>query len=77
MTKRNGQHDPNVTSLDEARRRAAQKSKQDKQQKPGLNAGGPRTVRSMIVGGVIIAMALCFIASFFVDASQLIGGGGV
>lgn len=73
MTKGNGEHDPNVTSLDEARRqradqeRAAQKAKQEKQQQ-GTSASGPRTLRGMLIGGVIIAMALGFIASLFVLA---------
>ena len=76
MTKSNGQHDPNVTSLDEARRRAAQKADQEKQQQ-GSSASGPRTLRSMLIGALIIAMAIGFIASLVMRASESVGGGGV
>ena len=64
MSKANGHRDPNVTSLDEARRRAAEKAKEEKRggkpswRGPPVPPSGPRTSRDWIIGGAIIAMAI-------------------
>ena len=68
MTFRNGHDgpkDPNVASLDEARRRAAEKKKSEARASTGR---GPRTTRDWIIGGVIIAMAVGLIASLVMSA---------
>ena len=64
MSKTNGHRDPNVTSLDEARKRAAEKAKAEKRagkpswRGPPMPPSGPRTSRDWIIGGIIIVMAL-------------------
>ena len=67
MTKSNGQNDPNVTSLDEARRRAAQKAKAEPRADGARSAN---SVRDWVIGGIIVAMAIGFIASFFVSGPR-------
>ena len=72
MSKFNGHNDPNVTSLDDARRRAAEKAKS------APRAGdlrGPRTTRDWLIGGVIIAMAIGFVVSLVMRAAAMSGGG--
>ena len=70
MSLKNG-HDSggdNVTSLDEARRRAAQKARDEKRA-----AGGARmmSTRDLLIGGLIVVMAIGYIASFFVGTPQV------
>ncbi len=62
MSKGNGHGDPNVTSLDEARRRAAEKAKAEKRAAGGR---GPSTMRDWVIGGMIVLMAIGYIASLF------------
>ena len=70
MTLKNGHDDPNVTSLDEARRRAVEKAKvakrAGKQSWTGPNPGpqGPRTPRDWLIGGLFIVMALAVVVWF-------------
>ena len=71
MSKGNGQRDPNITSLDEARRRAADKAEAAKRAAarsawtgPPAGPTSPRTARDWLLGGVMIAMALGALASF-------------
>ena len=71
MSKGNGQSDPNITSLDEARRRAADKAKAAKRAAappawtgPPAGPTSPRTARDWLLGGVMIAMALGALATF-------------
>ena len=75
-----GPKDENVASLDEARKRAAEKAKAakraGKQSWTGPNPGiqGPRTGRDWIIGGLLVAMAFAVVVWFvmkFVPA----GGG--
>ena len=78
MTFRNGHDgpkDPNVASLDDARRRAADRKKADARASTGR---GPRTTRDWIIGGVIVAMAFALIASWVMSIAPatLPGGGG-
>lgn len=64
MTERgNGSDRPNVTSLAEARKRAEAKAKAERRASP---AAGPRSVRDLVVGGTIIAMAVGFVVSLVV-----------
>jgi len=58
----------NVTSLEEARRRAASKAKAE-----ARAARGARTpsLRDWIICGVIVAMAIGYIASLFVGTPQV------
>ncbi len=72
MAKANGHQDPNVTSLDDARRRAAEKAKSAPR---AAGAHGQRTTRDWIIGGVIIAMAIGFVASLVMHAAAMFGGG--
>ena len=80
MTLKNGHDDPNVTSLDEARRRAAEKAKAAKragrQSWTGPNAGpqGPRTPRDWLMGGFFIAMALAVVVWFVMKFVPSSGG---
>jgi hypothetical protein len=67
-----GDGDGKVHSLDEARRRAAQKAKA--QSKAAPSAGRPNTARDWIFGGVMLAMAVAGLASFFMDMT---GGAAV
>ena len=64
MSFKNGRDhaDDNVTSLDEARRRATEKAKAERRAARGLQ---PRSARDWIIGGIILAMALGYFASFF------------
>jgi hypothetical protein len=55
MNKANGQHDPQIASLEEARRRAAQKAKA--KQATDLPVGQSR-LRDWLIGGIILAMAI-------------------
>ncbi len=70
MSQGNGHDDPRIASLDEARRRAAEKAKAAKRAgKPswtGPDPGpqGPRTSRDWVIGGILIVMALSLIASW-------------
>ena len=80
MTLKNGHDDPNVTSLDEARRRAAEKVKAakraGKQSWTGPNPGrqGLRTPRDWLIGGLFIAMALAVIVWFAMTFVPSAGG---
>jgi hypothetical protein len=58
----NGPDDDNVTSLDEARARAAAKAKAEKR---AVSGRGPNTPRDWIIGGMIVLMALGYVASLF------------
>ena len=80
-----GQHDEgggNVTSLDEARKRAAEKAKAEARAKRAraMGAGeverGPRTLKDWIIGGTIILLALSFILSLLMPLFSKSGGGG-
>lgn len=62
MNKPNGHQDPNVTSLDEARKRAAAKAKAEKR---AVSGRGPNTPRDWVIGGMIVLMAIGYIASLF------------
>jgi hypothetical protein len=62
MAKGNGHQDPRVTSLDEARRRAAQKAKVA-EIAARAGAKGPRTWRDLLIGGIAILMAIGFLVS--------------
>ena len=70
MSKTNGHRDPNVTSLDEARKRAAEKAKAEKRggkpwwRGPPMPPSGPRTSRDWILGGVVIVMAIGLLVWF-------------
>jgi anti-sigma factor RsiW len=81
MAKGNGHSDPRVTSLDDARKRAAEKAKAEKRAGqpswtgPNLGPQGPRTMRDWIIGGVIIVMALGFVVSLVMRGAQMFGGG--
>jgi hypothetical protein len=55
MTKTNGHQDPRIASLDEARKKAAQKAKADQELS---RPGGARTGRDWLIGGLFIAMAI-------------------
>ncbi len=68
MSNKNGRGhaDHNVTSLDEARRRAAAKAKEEKQAARGARAP---SLRDWVIGGLVIAMALGYFASLFAGAS--------
>ena len=77
----NGHDDEKVASLDDARRRAAEKAKAaSRAGKPswtGPDAGpqGPRTTRDWVIGGIIIAMAVAFVGSLVMRATQSVSGG--
>ena len=55
-----GPKDENVTSLDEARKRAAQKKKVAAR---AVGPSGHRTARDWVIGGLFIAMAIGLIVS--------------
>lgn len=59
----NGAEDPKVASLEDARRRAAAKAKAERRAAGGR---GTRSVRDLVVGGAIIAMAVGFVVSLVV-----------
>lgn len=71
MTKNGRDHtDDNVTSLDEARRRAAAKAKEEKQAARGARAP---SLRDWVIGGLVIAMALGYFASLLIGTSSVNG----
>ncbi len=70
MNKGNGHSDPNVASLDEARRRAAEKAKAEQR---AVSGRGPNTLRDWLIGGLVVLMAIGYIASLFAGGK----GGGV
>ena len=75
MSLLNGQGQPkdeNVASLDEARKRAANKKKMETR---ASQPGGPRTARDWIIGGLFIAMALGLIVSLVMRFMPASGGG--
>ena len=77
MTARNGHDtpkDPNVASLDEARRRAAEKRKAEARTSDDRDLPTPR---DWIIGGAIIAMAVGTIVSVIVSYWPVNGGGGL
>ena len=63
MSKGNGHQDPKVASLEEARRRSAEKEKVAKRAAAGQ--GGTRSMRDWVIGGIIVLMAIGYIASLF------------
>jgi F0F1-type ATP synthase assembly protein I len=72
MNAPNGHDNSNVKSLEEARQRAAEKAKAEKRAARGQQAA---SVRDWIIGGLVLAMALGYFASFFVEAPGLGGAG--
>jgi hypothetical protein len=72
MSKGNGHSDPRVTSLDEARKKAAEKAKAAPR---AAGDHGPRTMRDWIIGGAIIAMAVAYLVHLVMSAAQTMGGG--
>lgn len=66
MAGANGHDNSNITSLEEARKRAAEKAKAEKRAARGLQ---PRTWRDWVIGGLVLAMALGYFASLFAGAS--------
>ncbi|HPG88654.1 MAG TPA: hypothetical protein PLD46_03300 [Hyphomicrobium sp.] len=73
MSEPNGHDHNNVSSLDEARRRAAEKVKAERRAAAGSRA--PASARDWLIGGLIIVMALGYIASFFVETATVTAGG--
>jgi len=81
-----GQHDEEdnkVTSLEEARKRAAEKAKAAARAKRTGVLGGslpgngePRTLKDWIIGGLFILMALALIVSFVLSFLASVKGGG-
>ena len=67
MNKGNGHDDPKVASLEEARRRAAAKAKAEQR---AVSGRGPNTMRDWIIGGMIVLMAIGYVASLFVGVSK-------
>jgi hypothetical protein len=72
MSVSNGHDHTNVASLEEARKRAAAKAKG---RKSAAQPDGPATARDWVIGGVIIAMALGFIATLVMRTAHMFGGG--
>ena len=71
-----GDERPNVASLDEARKRAAEKAKAEKRAQSGsVMRGGPRSPRDWLIGGLIVVMAVGYIASFFIGTEPVMTGG--
>lgn len=70
MSKANGHDTSKVTSIEEARKRAAAKARAEKRAARGQQASN---VRDWIIGGIILAMALGYLASFFVGVPGLSG----
>ena len=70
MNEPNGRDNSNVTSIEEARKRAAEKAKAEKRAARGQQ---PSSVRDWIIGGILLAMALGYLASFFVGVPGLSG----
>lgn len=81
MSKSNGKERPNVESLDDARKRAAEKAKAasraGKQSWTGSDAGpqGPRTTRDWLIGGLTIAFAVGFVAWMLMNLTNAVSGG--
>ena len=73
MNLRNGHDQPNVTSFEEAKKRAAAKAKAEKQ--AAASPGGPRTMRDWIIGGVIIALAVGYLVHLIMSAAHFVAGG--
>jgi F0F1-type ATP synthase assembly protein I len=73
MTAPNGHDRGNVSSLEEARRRAAEKAKAEKRAARSASGGGANTLRDWIIAGLVVAMALGYIASLFAGASGVNG----
>ncbi len=70
-----------VHSLDDARRRAAEKAKAERRAS-GRSGPRPRTARDLVIGGLMLAMAIAGLASFFIDmtggaAVSVPAGGGM
>ncbi len=59
MTKGNGNHDPNVTSLDEARR---QRADQEREANRAARTASGGTFGQRVFGIVMVAMAIGFVA---------------
>jgi hypothetical protein len=72
MTKGNGHQDPRVTSLDEARKKAAEKAKAAPRP---AGERGPRTTRDWLIGGAVIAMAVAYLVHLVMTAAHTVGGG--
>lgn len=70
MNKLNGHDTGNVTSIEEARKRAAEKAKAQKRAARGQQTSN---VREWIIGGILLAMALGYLASFFIEVPGLHG----
>ena len=73
MTKRNGHDDPDVTSFEEAKKRADEKAKAEK--RAAVASGGPRTLRDWMIGGAIIAIAAGYLVHLIMRAAQSVAGG--
>ena len=73
MSPRNGHGEPNVTSFEEAKKRAAEKAKAEK--RAAVASGGPRTLRDWIIGWAIIAVAVAYLVHLIMKASQSVAGG--
>ncbi|NOT70974.1 MAG: hypothetical protein HOP09_06705 [Hyphomicrobium sp.] len=73
MAEGNGHDKPNVTSLDDARRRAAEKAKAEKRGTAPVR--GPRTARDWLIGGVTIAFAVGFVAWMLMRLANAVSGG--
>ena len=72
MSKGNGHSDPRVTSLDEARKKAAEKAKAAPR---AVGNRGPRTMRDWLIGGAVIAMAVAYLVHLVMSAAHMVGGG--
>ena len=70
---RNGHDEPNVTSFEEAKKRAAEKAKAEK--RAAVSLGGQRTLRDWIIGGAIIAIAAGYLVHLIMNAAQSVAGG--
>lgn len=64
-----GEDRPNVASFEEARRRATEKAKAEKRAASGVRR--PQGAREWLIGALMIAMALGYIASFFVGTEPV------
>ena len=74
MTLRDAQDQSNVTSLEDARRRASVKLNAAPQPKASAKN---MSAREWIWGGLLIAMAIGFVVSFVLGATGPINGGSV
>lgn len=77
MTLRNGHDYSNITSLDDARRRASVKLNAAPPPKSSAKTAKTMTARDWVWGGLLIAMAIGFVVSFFLGATGPINGGSV